>query len=193
VGRILKQVAATYQAAKDYELVTEQSESGMKMRIQVAFRSPDRYLLQVKRMDLDPPQIALLTVGNDAGFWNYLGEGNIYMVAPPGPPPAELQKLFTDGALATYRDAGKYVEGATFLREEAAAIGNAKIDCYVITVSVPTQGPSTWWIAKENFHVVREEVKGEPHVMLTVRLNEPLADEMFRFTPPPGAKKAGEQ
>jgi len=47
----------------------------------------------------------------------------------------------------------------------------------------------TLWIDKKTFHVLRIEGSGASEVFSTVKLNEPLSDDLFKFEPPAGARK----
>jgi outer membrane lipoprotein-sorting protein len=89
-----------------------------------------------------------------------------------------------------YRSAGDFVKGAKLLREESIEIGPAKVACYVVTVSPPDLGfVYTWWVDKQNYRIVREDDPGNSAVFTSIRINEPIRDELFKFEPPRGARK----
>ncbi len=93
-------------------------------------------------------------------------------------------------AMTRYRRAADFIEGAKFLREEAIELAGTKVDCYV--VAVPVQGSAslyTWWVDKQRHRILREDDSVSSAVFTTIKLNEPLPDELFTFTPPPGARK----
>ncbi len=100
---------------------------------------------------------------------------------------------------------------ATILDEEDVEIEGTKIPCYVVQAEYAqskeeAEAPpsiKTYWIDKGRFVVLRESLQyhvdsrtfGPPaDIKLTssltkVRLNEPVPDDLFVFTPPDGAKE----
>lgn len=92
--------------------------------------------------------------------------------------------------MSRYRDAENNAVVAKFLRDENIEIGGANVACYV--VSLPEQNTRyTWWIDKKNSQVVREDSDKVSTIFTTIKLNETLPDELFKFEPPPGARKTG--
>jgi outer membrane lipoprotein-sorting protein len=86
-----------------------------------------------------------------------------------------------------FRQASNYGGEARLLREETiAAGGDAAVECYVI--QIPPLG-ETWWVDKRRFYVVRQDGAASSTIFKTVRLNEPLSDDLFKFVPPEGATK----
>ena len=96
-----------------------------------------------------------------------------------------------DVAIGRFRGAADLP--GTFLREEALEINGTKADCYVVSaqVTIPAEGTSlhTWWIEKKSNHIVREDDEGSSVVFTTIKLNEPPPNDLFKFVPPPGARK----
>ncbi|HTA69548.1 MAG TPA: hypothetical protein VK776_14765 [Bryobacteraceae bacterium] len=88
-----------------------------------------------------------------------------------------------------YRHAEDFTKGAKFLREESIEITGAKIACFVLTVAPSGKLEYTWWVDKQKYRVLREDDAGNRAVFTSIRLNEPIRDELFKFEPPPGAKK----
>jgi len=89
-----------------------------------------------------------------------------------------------------YRGATGFAEGAKFLRDEAIEFGGAKVDCYVVTVSQKKgENTYTWWVDKLHSRILREDSAKSSSVFTTIKLNEPLSDDLFKFEPPPGARK----
>jgi hypothetical protein len=89
-----------------------------------------------------------------------------------------------------YRGAADFADGPKFLREETLEVAGAKIPCFVLTVKPPRSSlVYTWWIDKTRFRILREDDAGNSALFTTIRLGEPMADERFKFTPPPGARE----
>jgi outer membrane lipoprotein-sorting protein len=189
--QILKQVAATYASATDYELVAVTTEPGQKIRSQVAFRAPNQVKWEVTRVDLDPPMVAYRAVLSASGMWTYVAEMGSYWFTARNELLEDLSReMRTDNAFKFFRSADKYAPEAKFLREETIEIEGTKIACYALSVSVPELGPLTWWVSKETSYVRR--MASEPDSFaeyVVVRLNARLPDELFQFSPPPGAKR----
>jgi outer membrane lipoprotein-sorting protein len=98
---------------------------------------------------------------------------------------------------------------ARILREETLEADGAEIDCYVIE-AVYAFGPAaaeerpirrTYWVDKSRFVVLREAYTSGtagpgadtvPRITTTftaVKINEPIADDVFVFVPPRGSKE----
>lgn len=198
VRQILKKVAETYTSAKDYELVEEMTDDkGVVTRVRDVFKAPDRY-----RMEAAGPGFDFLLDSNavgesvvvfdGSGAWFYLPESKQYFFMPVelmvGNDREDLRPEATDQyTMWHFRRAEDLIGKAKFLREEMAEFAGAKVNCYVLSVS--DLGSDTWWIDTKGYRVVRQAYKGTTTVFTTIRLNEPLSDELFQFTPPPGAKK----
>ena len=88
-----------------------------------------------------------------------------------------------------YRVAGEFADGAKLRREEEIEFSGAKIICYVVSVPEKWPGPYTWWIDKASHRIMREDTGDGSTVYTTVKLGGPLPDGLFKFEPPPGAKK----
>ena len=46
-----------------------------------------------------------------------------------------------------------------------------------------------WWVDKRTFYVLRLEHPGGTTTFQTVKMNEPLSDDLFKFVPPEGSRK----
>jgi outer membrane lipoprotein-sorting protein len=54
-----------------------------------------------------------------------------------------------------------------------------------------SQGDTTLWIDQKNYHVLRLDIASSSLVFNSVKLNAPIAAEVFKFVPPPDARKLG--
>jgi outer membrane lipoprotein-sorting protein len=198
VAEILKKVSETYKGVSEYELVGDgtdtDSRSGKREAIHMlfAFKGPNRYRMEGTGAGVAPDGSGQsVTVYDGSVMWMYLPESNQYGSFPGS-------ELFNDGGdgqdakpeamdqamMSWYRGAGDAADGAKFLREEAIEIAGAKIDCYVVSAK-----DRTWWVNKTTSRVVREDHGRTSVVFTTIKLGEPLPDSLFKFEPPPGAKK----
>lgn len=89
-----------------------------------------------------------------------------------------------------YRSAADFAEGARFVRQDSLDIAGAKHACYVVTVTPNKRGLSyTWWVDTRSYRILREDDAGNSAVFKSIRLDEPIREELFHFEPPPGARK----
>ena len=97
------------------------------------------------------------------------------------------------------------MERAAIIREEQLQQADAKIACYVVRAEYRRSANEakilpkvkTYWIDKDRYVVVRESWESRVESTTTkttttltrVRLNQPVRDEIFKFTPPEGARQ----
>ena len=87
---------------------------------------------------------------------------------------------------------------ARLLREEQLTIAGKQVDCYVIELpgAAPPNSTTTLWIDKGRYIVLQEDYleggqgRVTVHLLTKVaRVNEPLPDGLFVFSPPAGARE----
>ena len=205
--RILKKVGETYKDVSEYEFFADQTltPSGKDTTatthapMRIAFKAPDKYRLEGTIpegfLDLDhnadfPEEVVMVHDGS--ALWFYLPKSNLYYSIPgdalaadregSAHTPAATDSIF----MQKYRDAADFVEGAKLLREEEIEIAGTKTECYI--VSVPKKA-YTWWVDKKTFRVLRETSPYGETDFTTIKLNEPLPDSLFNFSPPADARK----
>ncbi|HUJ51875.1 MAG TPA: DUF2092 domain-containing protein [Bryobacteraceae bacterium] len=207
VGDILRKVNELYKGATQYEFTVEggsdRGDAGGSLRTLIAFKAPDRY-----RMDGVFPGMALdaqesgegvLFVHDGSTVWLYFRKANEYASIPASALAADSSlggvagesrpELFDHRMIGRYRGDWNFPE-RKFLREETIDYGGGKVDCYVVSVSERKDGFTyTWWVDKKNYRVLRERSPGYSAVFTGIRINEALPDDLFKFVPPPGAKK----
>jgi outer membrane lipoprotein-sorting protein len=198
-AEILKKVANNYKTVSTYEFKIDSTENGSASHMEFAFQSPDKYRIQGAIPGMDPDKnFSEGTITYDGSVvWFYLPKLNQYGSFPSAALTTansdlgDLKPEFVDEALmGRYRRAADFVGGAKLLREESIEIAGAKVLCYVVTVSADTsETPYTWWIDKTRFRILREDHKGTRALFTTIKLDEPVREELFKFEPPPGAQK----
>ena len=112
---------------------------------------------------------------------------------------ADFATHMDDMFLRRYRTYAKFADHAKVLRTELLPLSGQQVACYVIRINVNDEGePSddsfyTWWVAKDRFLVLREDVKSPEHSSTTIytraSVDEPLDPGLFVFTPPPDARE----
>jgi outer membrane lipoprotein-sorting protein len=204
IKEILTKVSAAYTGVSQYELVAELTiklpgnNPSVPSRVRVAFKVPDQYRMEGTipgllsgNSNLD--EAVIIHDGTD--LWIYLPKPNQYVSIPADKLAADREGSAhtpeaTDGLMMEkYRAAADFADGAKFLREEQVERAGVKVSCYVVSVPEKWPGPYTWWVDKTNYHVLREETAEGSAVYTTIKLNDTLPASLFRFEPPPGARK----
>jgi outer membrane lipoprotein-sorting protein len=205
VTKILQKVADTYRDVTQYEL-----ESTITMRdpdtgqvlagsLQVAYRAPDKYRTEMKgdflSSDRDPAEPIIddvVTIYNGSNLWAYNPKSNEYRVytVPNLPRDSRPEDVDIFMGIGPYRHASDVWRGARYLRQESVSVDGSKADCVVIEADA-SQGDTTLWIDQKNYHVLRLDIASSSLVFNSVKLNAPIAAEVFKFVPPPDARKLG--
>jgi outer membrane lipoprotein-sorting protein len=204
VAEILKKVSETYDAVSQYEIATDSTGLGADTtsgHMLLAFRPPNRYRMEGVISGLGGDASAFgepIIICDGSVVWFYLRKSNQYAAIPL----SELNKNARDDredlrpeavdqfVMVRYRRALAFIGGAKVLREEAIEFAGTKVDCYVIAVPEKGEFPaSTWWVDKNSYRVVRQDDADSSTVFTSIKLNEALPDDLFRFTPPSGARK----
>ena len=190
---ILKEVAETYRAAKQYQLAMDGGAPDKPFHRVFSFR-PGQYRLDgplTENSDVG------LTIYDGTTLWFYFPKTNVYAAysteelkqgaLDPGSPwqPEDMNLLF----LEDFRNSEDHANGARFVREDVLQFGGARTDCYVLSIVVD-RIPLTWWVDKTTSYVLRVE-NDAGDTFLTFRSNEPLPEALFKFVPPPNARKEG--
>jgi outer membrane lipoprotein-sorting protein len=203
VAEILTKVGETYKAAHEYEFVTDGAYNDGKTaptHALIAFKPPNQYRMEGTFPGLSGDASALsesVIVCDGFFIWFYLAKSNQYSSFPLsvlGPNiPGDFglwPEAIDEVAMRPIRRAVNFINGAKLLREETIELAGAKMNCYV--VSIPQKGEvstNTWWVDKQTYRVMRMDDDKSSNVFTVLKLNEPLPDELFTFTPPPGARK----
>lgn len=204
---ILKQVNEAYKNVAQYELEntttfrnsnTGQETSG-SMRF--VYRSPDKYREEMKGNPLaalrgqssEPVIEEAMTVYDGSNLWAFNPKANEYRVyivpnLPRDSRPADADLYM---GIGPYRHASEVYSNSKFVRDDTLATGGALAECYVIEATSTQQ---LLWIDKKSHHILRVDSSARgigtvSIVFKTVRLDEPLSDELFKFKPPPNARK----
>jgi outer membrane lipoprotein-sorting protein len=204
---VLKKVGEIYKAATQYEFVGDGTCHVRKtgavetFHMLIAFKAPNRYRMQAATPCLGPGEPDLgepLMVHDGSVLWAYFPGMNLYTSMPASALTADASgdmgdvrpenvDLFT---MWRQRGIADVAGQATFVREEAMNFAGAKVTCYVVVVPPQEHLPAqTWWIDKTNYHILRMDDDNSSVVFTSVKLNEPLSDELFKFTPPADARK----
>lgn len=206
VSEILKKVGETYKASSRYEFEIDatgrEGANGARttFHTHIAFSAPNKYRMEGALPGLSVQDTDLsdgIMIHDGSTLWFYLPKSNQYASIPAAritaDAPGDLGDMMPEAVdhflMWRYRSAGDFVKGAKFLREESIEIVGAKVACFVLTVAPDSKLEYTWWVDKQTYRIVREDDAGNSAVFTSIRLNEPIRDELFKFTPPRGAQK----
>lgn len=204
VAEILKKVSETYKAVSQYELevdaTTNEDGKRVTLHMHFAFKAPDKYRMEGLGPGMSPLGADGYAVIVDDGsvIWFYLPKPNQYGSIPAGAlaPNASgdlgdlMPEVMDHFLMWRYRGAPDFTDGAKFLREDSIEIAGAQVACYVVTFLAQKRGlPYTWWVDKKGYRVLREDHAENSALFTSIKLNEPIRDELFRFEAPPGARK----
>ncbi len=208
VAAILKKVSELYKGAAQYEMMAEiigpksdPQTADKPGRAIFAFKPPNRY-----RIEGAPPGIwsvapelsgGVVIVHDGSAVWFYFLKANQYFSVPAAALMPDARggwgglrpEAVDDFTMSPYRGADA-VEEAKYLRDETIDYAGAKVDCYVVSVSLRKGGPIyTWWVDKKSSRILREDHPGVSMVFTSIKLNESLPDDLFKFVPPAGAQE----
>lgn len=164
-----------------------------------AFKAPSRYRMEgsAPGLGLGSPEFEeAIVVYDGTAVWWYLPKLNRYVTFPASEltadAPGDLGDLRPEAMDEFVR--GRYrgataADSARLLRSETIAAGGAPVACYVVEVSLGGSSPYTWWVDQKRYRILHEDHGETSTVFTSIKLGEPLGDDLFRFVPPPGAKK----
>jgi outer membrane lipoprotein-sorting protein len=174
----------------------------------IALQEPDRVRVEMTPGNPDEDAIYVISDGRDG--WAYSPRRNEYMKVKPGRVPGTPlgDSDVTEDAIVPYaiQVAHQGLEPFKFppqlqtsiVGEETLTVKGTAYRCIVVSIEGRPFPKSTakLWIDKARNVVLREDsrtpagnvTESISTVYSTVRLNAHLPDELFKFTPPPGAK-----
>jgi outer membrane lipoprotein-sorting protein len=213
IAEILANVSSTYSSAKEYRFsVTKSGEESGSIRI--AVRKPDKFRFEADGRVVDGADAFrnLTVVGEGSTVWIYRSELRQYTKKNVTPalldtePPEVTPETFVLQAgvvfLTRYVQLAKAVDRARLLRKETIQVGDGEVECDVLEIQAPLPGyrdTYTWWVDEKRHLVLREDIKpATPRRPLSstiytmAQIGEQIPDELFHFSPPPGAKFADE-
>jgi outer membrane lipoprotein-sorting protein len=194
---ILRKVANTYSSLTQWDFeatITSTVEPGGRFTrfLRTAGRGSSK-----RRMEMgSAASRETLVVADGQNVWAYAAQPNQYTKKVQAQEPAGMLSYFDAFPLA-YQFGPSGAADARLLREEAIEIGNLKADCYVVQFRENGRTSlRTWWVDKRRFVVLREDQAGgtDPsfagsNTIWTKTQTDGVSDDLFLFTPPPGAKE----
>jgi outer membrane lipoprotein-sorting protein len=207
LAAVLRKVSDTYKAASQYELIGDATcrvrppGTTASFHFLIAFRTPNKYRMQAGVPCVGPGTGDMgeaLMVLDGSFLWFYFPAKNQYgsilastLTADAAGDMGDLRPDFVDhSTMWRYRSAVDAADKTSFVREEEINVAGVKSTCYVVLVPPQEHLPEqVWWIDKSSYRVLRVDDKDSSAVFTTIKLNEPLPDGLFEFTPPPGAQK----
>ena len=188
-------------------------ESKLEMPVKVAASNPDKL-----RIESNGPAGNTLIVSDGENTWMYLGPLKQYTKTAAASSPDALLKSINPGIadmLGDFKSIDPY-SSVTVTSEEALEMDGGHFDCFVVeaklnNVLIPgpmmlSGGVMKMWIDKRTKLTLKQtasatmrggKLTGPARMnqtvkMLSLKLNEPVPESMFRFTPPEDAKEVSE-
>jgi outer membrane lipoprotein-sorting protein len=211
VTDILGKVRDTYTNAKQYRFAVKKSgeESGF---MRIAVRKPNQFRLEADGRVLDGADAFgnVILVSDGYIAWNYMQGTNRFTkkstsiplldTEPPEVSPETFVWQAEAVFITRYAEMAKAADRAKFLRSETISAAGGTVDCYVFEIQAPLPGyrdTYTWWVDKKRYLILREDTKPSGSrrppsstIYTMATINEAIPDDLFRFTPPPGATQA---
>ena len=187
--------------------------SRLQMPVKVAASNPDKL-----RIESNGPAGSTLIVSDGENTWMYLGPLKQYTKTAAASSPEALLKSINPGiseSLAEYKSADPY-SSVNVTGEGTLELDGKHFDCFVVEAKlvnfkIPgpmmlTDGVVKSWIDKKTKLTLKQTasatMQGGPLPapaemnqtvdVLSFKLNEPVPESMFQFTPPPEAKQVKE-
>jgi outer membrane lipoprotein-sorting protein/peroxiredoxin len=188
-------------------------QSKLQIPVKLVASNPGRL-----RIESNGPIGSTLIVSNAENTWMYLGPLKQYTKTPAASSPEALMRSLNPGVADMMKDfqtKDPYLS-VRVTGEEVVEMGGERFECYVVEsklnkINLPgsmtlVDGVMKMWIDKKTKLSLKQTATavmlggtlGAPTQMdqtvtlLSVKLNEPVADSLFQFTPPEGAKEVKE-
>jgi len=216
---ILNEAAKALRDAHSYviehEVVVEMKgglESRLVLPVKLAVSNPAKL-----RIESNGQLGSTLIVSDGEHTWMYLGRWRQYTKTPAASNPEALMKSINSGIgqmLDEMRAKDPYLS-AQVTGEETLEVDGKEYDCYVVKATLDkiglpgamkfSDGVMTSWVDKKTNVTLKQTTIGtveaetiptSPIIQSTIvksfKLNEPIADSLFTFTPPAGATEVAE-
>ncbi|MGH9629841.1 MAG: LolA family protein [Bryobacteraceae bacterium] len=195
---ILQKVQETYQTLNSgqFELRTTaitstgQTESARETNYVVAFTRPDRILVEIRYPDAG----TWVRASNGQKRTEYRDISDLYQERAASP---DDLRLLSSTPISSYEAISDGLKSAKILRSEPVQVNGHTVDAYVIEVEYDRPSriagtilqPSTFWIGKEHFLVLRhvsgtkskasESVNTRTIDYTLAQVNKPIPDALF--------------
>jgi len=188
-------------------------QSKVQMPVKLAASNPGRL-----RIESNGPVGSTLIVSNAENTWMYLGPLKQYTKTPAASSPEALMRSLNPGIadmLKDFQTKDPYLS-VQVTGEATVEMGGQRLECYVVEskldkINLPgsmtlVDGVMKMWIDKKTKLTLKQTATAvmqggtlkapaqmdQTITLLSVKLNEPVPDSMFQFTPPEGAKEVKE-
>ncbi len=209
---ILAQARKAYTSLKSYEIhaltVNEMEnqdfDQTIRSKLLIAYRQPGKYRIESKGLG------ATTAVSDGAQVWTYNAYLKQYTKNESAPPLAKALNS-GQGAMFSVDRPGASVSSVKLTGEETLVIGGAAHPCYLLAVAYENgsprpnsdASPTTYWVDKSDYLVLKTSSRhhmdnlpgsgagADMKMTATVeslKVDEPLQDDLFTFKPPAGAK-----
>jgi outer membrane lipoprotein-sorting protein len=194
-AEILRKVADNYAHVSEWDLAgtvtatSIQPAATIVTSLRIAGKGASQRRVE-KRVE-GIPEGSSTIIADGENLWAYYPKTNQFTKETLSKEPEGVLEYFK-APLLMYRTGLNAGKTARLLRQEPILIGSSRVDCFVVQLA-----QHTWWIDRKRFVVFRDDqaaaldptVGGSTTLWTTVKLDEPVSDDLFTFTPPPGARQ----
>jgi outer membrane lipoprotein-sorting protein len=194
---ILDKVGSTYASAVQWDMAGTITSNGgpgaqIAIRVRIAGKEPAQRRVEKENVGMEPEPVIIVDGQN---VWVYSAKRNQYMQTPLSQELPSALDYFRVALLA-YQYSPQQASDASLFPDETIDAEGSPADCYVVQFH-QTGVTRKWWIDKRRYVVLRDdqisspdpEFVGSSAVWKKVQLSEPVSDDLFHFTPPPGARQ----
>ena len=215
--QLLKRVSETYRGLESYEIRAvvindqrwDEARDLTETPIVMAEDKPGKFRIEAKH-----PFRGGMEVSDGKTTWEYAAMGHQYTkkTAGSGVDVADDNPLMPTNYVKRYRQLAEKATEAHLLREETFSLEGKQIRCAVVEVEFGSdpamkkkqETHHTLWIDKERALVLQEMWDNKTDMMgvsfqsrttvayRAIHIGQPVADELFSFTPPTNAKEVSE-
>jgi outer membrane lipoprotein-sorting protein len=207
---ILRQIARTYSGIKSQSfeatVVLDLKTSSMRLEIPMtaAMTRPGKV-----RFEMNNPMLSSQTISDGRNTWKYVARFQQYTRTPAAP--GTLPMMDGPGVLLAGERILDQLQSARLLRQEKLIVDAREVDCDVIeaayspdTADVSVGIVKTFWVDRSRRLLLKVSLQKkisapggsfemqESISVSSVRLNEPLAESLFAFVPPEGAREVAD-
>ncbi|HZS25659.1 MAG TPA: redoxin family protein [Candidatus Angelobacter sp.] len=215
---LINKVSDTYKAFESYyiegtSIADQQHDESRELTeypIIIAKAKPDK-----RRLETKDPFSGAAFVSDGTTAWSYMAMGHQFSKSPAAQAQKPKIQFLPKDYVERYANLAKEIHEARYVGNENLTFEGKQVDCAVLEFAEQpdekklTKNPEpvkhTIWVDKARYWVLQESWKEPPFdfmgitmrssmkvVFKTIRVNEPVPDAVFTFTPPKNAIEVAE-
>lgn len=200
LNKVKQAYTATNRDSKSYEIEETGTErdpaSGQteSFTLHLSFKLPDQFKLEIKGDFGEPGIDELQMISDGTTSWEWSPKTRQYRSYKAADKvPDSVNPTVVDDEFGIWRFGfiTSWGHDAKLIREDHLTFEGQSTDCWVI--ETPGSKGGQFWIDKNSHYVLRLVYSnGTSMEYKTLKLNQPLSDELFKFQPPLDAKRVAD-